>query len=380
MDLQPTSDQHLFQETTRRFLLDTCPLGGVRALADDADGFDRDWWSRGAELGWTSLLAPESLDGGGITAEAVRDLALAAYERGRLVAPGPFVPTNVVIAAIASVADPSDELTGLVQQMMSGESVGAVAFDEPGKAWGAGGHSTTIRSNGSGFVVNGHKAPVEAGAQADVVLVAALDDDEPVLVLIATDTPGVTVTPRTSVDLVRRFAEIDLVDVEVAPSAVITRGADAVERCFDVGAVLQLAETVGALDRVFEFTMEWAFDRTSFGRPLASYQELKHRFADMRLWLEASKATVLAAAIAVSQGAPNAAELVSTAGSYVGEHGVELVQDCVQMHGGIGVTYEHDIHLYLRRVTSNAVTYGTTRDHRERLASIILEGDHHGAR
>jgi alkylation response protein AidB-like acyl-CoA dehydrogenase len=374
MQLHPTADQKLLQETTRRFLADTCPLDEVRSLGDGADGFDRSWWARAAELGWTSLLAPESLGGGGISDDAVCDLALVAYERGRMVAPGPFASTNVAIATLGAVADRSEHQSELIEQLMSGASVAAVALDEPGTAWGPDGHATTLRAVGESLELNGHKAPVEVGAQADVVLVAALHDDDPVLVLVPTDAEGVSVTPRRSVDLVRRFAEIDLDGVQVPASAVVARGAESIERCIDVGAVLQLAETVGAIDRVFEFTVEWAFDRHAFGRPLASYQELKHRFADMRLWLEASKATVLAAAVAVARDAPNAAELVSTASSYVDEHAVELVQDCVQMHGGIGVTWEHDIHLYLRRVTSNSVTYGTTRDHRERLASMILGG------
>jgi alkylation response protein AidB-like acyl-CoA dehydrogenase len=161
--------------------------------------------------------------------------------------------------------------------------------------------------------------------------------------------------------------------VSVAADAVLVLDRAAIERLLDIGVVLQLAETVGALDRVLEFTIEWAFDRYSFGRSLASYQELKHRFADMRLWLEASKATVIEAAAAVSSSA-NHIELVSSAVSYVNDHGPELVQDCVQMHGGMGVTWEHDIHLYLRRVTVNSLTYGTVADHRERLAALIIEG------
>jgi alkylation response protein AidB-like acyl-CoA dehydrogenase len=176
------------------------------------------------------------------------------------------------------------------------------------------------------------------------------------------------------VDLVRRFGSLHLDDVAVSASSVVANGDDAVHRCLDISNVLQMAETVGAIDRVFEFTLEWAFDRHTFGRPLASYQELKHRFADMKLWLEASKATVTAAAGAVARGASNASELVSAAKSYVSEHAPELVQDCVQMHGGIGVTWDHDIHLYLRRVTLNSSTYGTARDHRERLATMILNG------
>jgi alkylation response protein AidB-like acyl-CoA dehydrogenase len=125
---------------------------------------------------------------------------------------------------------------------------------------------------------------------------------------------------------------------------------------------------------MLEMTRQWAFDRYTFGRPLASYQEIKHRFADMTLWLEASKATVVAAARAVSTHAPEAPELVSAAASYVHDHGPELGQDCVQLHGGIGVTWEHDLHLYLRRVTLNALTFGTVRDHRERLAALVLDG------
>ncbi len=118
-------------------------------------------------------------------------------------------------------------------------------------------------------------------------------------------------------------------------------------------------------------TVEWAFDRYSFGRPLASYQELKHRFADMKTWLEASHAISDAATAAAAHRSPNATELLSTAKSFIGDYGSELVQDCVQIHGGIGVTFEHDLHLYLRRHTVNRALYGTPADHRQRLTAII---------
>ena len=135
--------------------------------------------------------------------------------------------------------------------------------------------------------------------------------------------------------------------------------------------VLQCAEMVGAVDRVFAFTVEYAEDRYSFGRPLVSYQALKHRFADMKLWLEASHATAGAAARAVDDGSPSAAELVSVAKSYIGDHGPTILSECVQFHGGIGVTWDHDLHLYLRRVVLGAHLYGTVPQHRERLTSIL---------
>jgi alkylation response protein AidB-like acyl-CoA dehydrogenase len=143
-----------------------------------------------------------------------------------------------------------------------------------------------------------------------------------------------------------------------------------IEELLRLAAVVQVAETCGAIGRVFEFTLEYLGDRYTFGRPLSSYQALKHRVADMKMWLEASFGVATAAARAVQHDADDAPALVSAAKVYVGEKGTDLVQDCVQLHGGIGVTWEHDLHLYLRRATVNRFTYGTPEEHRERLAVL----------
>lgn len=135
--------------------------------------------------------------------------------------------------------------------------------------------------------------------------------------------------------------------------------------------VMANSESVGAMQFALDMTVEWAFDRYSFGRPLASYQELKHRFADMKTWLEAAHAISDTAAEAVSSRSPEAGELVSAAKAFIGAYGSELVQDCVQIHGGIGLTFEHDIHLFLRRVTLNRALYGTPSQHRQRIASMM---------
>ena len=146
--------------------------------------------------------------------------------------------------------------------------------------------------------------------------------------------------------------------------------ADAIEHQLDLAITMANAESVGAMQRAFDMTVEWAFDRYTFGRPLASYQALKHRFADMKAWLEASHAVSDAAARALADDDPEAAELASAAKAYIGQYGVELVQDCVQMHGGIGVTFDHDLHLFVRRVTLNRALYGTPAEHRQRLADL----------
>ena len=220
-------------------------------------------------------------------------------------------------------------------------------------------------------MLDGCTGPVEAAGQADLLLVTTGNGDGVTQLLVAADAPGVTVAPAHGLDLVRRFAQVRFDQVAVGPDSVLGvagGGAGDVERQLQIAVVLQVAEMVGALDRAFEFTVQYAFDRYSFGRPLASYQALKHRFADMKTWLEASQATATAAARAVDADSPSAPELVSVAKSYVGERGPAILQDCVQLHGGIGVTWDHDLHLYLRRVVTDSTQLGTPADHRERVA------------
>jgi alkylation response protein AidB-like acyl-CoA dehydrogenase len=137
--------------------------------------------------------------------------------------------------------------------------------------------------------------------------------------------------------------------------------------------VILAAESVGAMDAAFDMTLEWAFNRYTFGRPLASYQALKHRFADMKSWIEAAHAIAGRAAAAVAAEAEEAGELVAAARAFIGRYGVELAQDCVQLHGGIGVTYEHDLHFFLRRVTLDRMLYGAPDDQLQMIGDIEIQ-------
>ena len=216
---------------------------------------------------------------------------------------------------------------------------------------------------------------MEAGAQAQHLLVSTSAPEGPTQVLVGVDTPGVTITALEGLDLIRRFAEVRFDRVALPASAIVgALGAAAgdIEHQLQVAVALQCAETVGAIDRMFEVTLEYLSDRYSFGRPLASYQALKHRVADDKMWLEACQATATAAAQAVATEAPDADQLVSVAKAWIGPHATELIQDCVQLHGGIGVTWEHDLHLYLRRTTVNRLTYGTPEQHADRIATALL--------
>jgi alkylation response protein AidB-like acyl-CoA dehydrogenase len=370
MELELTSDQELLRDTTRKFLNATVPLTEVRALADNPAGFDRGWWRKGAELGWTSLLVGEQRGGGSVSGDGLRDLALVAEEIGVMVSPGPLIPTNVVAQTLS--CDASDGLAQLVlPELLSGKTVAAWCVAEPGQPVAPDGMTLSAQPQGGEFVLNGVKCPVEAGGQADWLLVTAAAPDGLSQFLVASSAPGVRITPLRGLDLVRRHAEIRFEDVRVTASAVVgVPGGAALsfERQLQTALVLQCAEIVGATDRVFDFTVQYAFDRSSFGRALASYQALKHRFADMKLWIESAQAITVEATRAVQASAPHAAEVARIAKAYVGDRCPELIQDCIQMHGGIGVTWEHNLHLYLRRVVSDRQTYGDPMQHRDQVA------------
>jgi alkylation response protein AidB-like acyl-CoA dehydrogenase len=191
--------------------------------------------------------------------------------------------------------------------------------------------------------------------------------------LVPADAVGVSVEAQKSLDLVKRYARVTFDGVEVGADAVVGSADQTpalIARQSQIAQVLQCAEVVGILDAVFGFTVQWALDRYSFGRPLASYQALKHKYADMKIWLEACRATTHAAVTAVGAHADDADMAVSVAKSYVGEHAPGMLQLCVQMHGGIGVTWEHDLHLYLRRVTLYRSMFGTPEDHNLRVYAL----------
>jgi alkylation response protein AidB-like acyl-CoA dehydrogenase len=373
MELELTADQEFFSETTQKFLHDKATPADLRALRHDPVGYSDGYWRQGAELGWTSLLVSEDDGGGSISGQGLADLCLVAYQFGSNAAPGPLLATNVVAAAL-SLCGTAEQKAEVLGGILSGETVATWCLTEPPPGGRLHEIMLTASPRDGGYVLNGSKMPVEAGGQADYYLVAARSQEGLIQLLVPRATPGVTVIPAESLDLTRRFAEVRFENALVPGSAVLGdpagTGTD-IERQLQVANVIQLAEMVGAMNRAFDITMEWAFNRYSFGRPLASYQELKHRFADMKAWLEAGHAIADAAARHVQDGSSAAAEYTGAGKAYLGEYGVELVQDCVQMHGGIGVTFDHDMHLYLRRVVIDSITYGTVADHRQRVTSIL---------
>ena len=368
-----TPEQALFQETSRKFLEKESPLHAVRALIEDPRAFDAELWQRQAELGWFGLLVPEEFGGGSLSDTGVIDLILVAGEIGRLVQPGPILPTNIVADAI-NRSGSGAQRQELLPRIAAGELVATWCFGEPDVLWG--GRSALVRAtpHGDDFVLEGKSVYVQDAQSADHLLVTAAGSGGLSQFVMPVATPGVRIEARQCLDLARRIDDVHFDGVVVAAASVLGEVGAArpdVERQFDLAVALQTAESVGAVDRVFEFTLEYSKDRVAFGRPIGSFQAIKHRLADMVTSVESCKATADAAARAVAEGSERAAELVSIAKAYVGQTAPTIIQECVQIHGGIGVTWDHDLHLYLRRVATNAALYGTPSSLRERLVTLL---------
>jgi alkylation response protein AidB-like acyl-CoA dehydrogenase len=362
---EASPERLLFASTAQAFLEKEASLSRVRELHDAGISFEPEWWRRAAELGWAGLLVPEELGGGSVSGNGVEDLAVVAELIGKSVGPGPLHPVSTVLAGLVDAAE-GDRRAATIEALVSGEAIASWAVYEPGRPWAPLEPTVTATPTETGFFIDGVKDRVEAGAESGLLLVVAESAGAIRQFLVPTDAPGVRVEPQRSIDLVKRYARVTLHGVQVDGSAAVGTASQTqalIERQAQIAMVLQCAEVVGILDRVLEFTIQWAFDRHSFGRPLASYQALKHRFADLKIWLEACRATTRAAVSEVAERSPGADLAVSVAKSYVGEYAPTMVQDCIQLHGGIGVTWEHDLHLYLRRATLYRAMFGTPEDH-----------------
>ena len=376
MDLALSEDQEFFRDTTQKYLASAWPTSAVRALIDDPVGFDRTAWDQGAQLGWFSMLVPEHLGGGSVSGNGVSDLAIVAEALGRVVFPGPVLPTNLVALALATSGSPEQQAAHL-PGIVGGNVIATWAIAEANDRWDGDGVALEAVPSGEGFRLRGTKRLVQDAHAADLILVTARTSGGLTQFLVPAGTSGMRVEPLVSLDVARRFADVVFEDAELPAGAVlgdVDDAGQAVARQLTVAAALQCAESVGAIDALYDLTLAYVKERKAFGRPIGSFQALKHRLADMWLRVESAKALAVAAARAVDADV-DAEELTSMAKCYIDEHGPEMARDCLQMHGGIGFTWEHDVHLYLRRIEANAAIFGGPDRQHDRLATIIGMGD-----
>jgi len=376
-----SADQQLFEQVTAGFLDKHYPLGHGRELAGQESAFEPGRWREAAALGWTTLLVPEEAGGGSISGNGLADLLIVASAFGQRAAPGPLSGTNIVAATLGRWGSPQQR-QGPLAELLAGDAAGAWAHATADGPFGHDRHLLAAAPSGDGKVVlTGTAGIVEGAADAKYLLVAASGAEGGAArthYLVPMDAAGVRVEPRQSLDLARRLADVWLRDVALPASARVGEpGAASADDGWlsDVLAALLLGEIAGAVNQAFAITQRWVADRYSFGRPLSSYQEVKHRMADMRTDAEAIEAVAARAARAVGTGAADARSWVYAGLAFAGQRAPELVQDCIQLHGGIGVTYEHDLHLLLRRVAMDTRLYGTPGGFAQRLGALVVATD-----
>ena len=378
MDFGFGEDQELLRTTTRRFLTEQQSLADVRRSLESTELFDAVIWRQGADLGWTAMLVPAEYEGGSVTDQPLVDLVVLAEELGRELNPGPFVPSNVVAHAIARFGTDVQAKEHL-PRIARGEATCAWCLSGDGSPEPSAVEVRATRVDG-GWRLSGVARYVHAAGDATLLLVTAKDaeGDDVVNLLVPRPTAGLSERVIAGLDLTRRFAEVRFDDVSVPAAAELAGGWAVVERCLALATVLQAAESVGAADLVFTSTVEYLKKRVQFGRTIGSFQAIKHRLADLLLDARGHAGGGPLRRAGPGDGLPDAAEAVATAGAYVDDTFAHLCGEALQLHGGIGFTWEHDIHLFVRRAKVNQVLYGDGAWHRERLVRLVEAGVRQG--
>ncbi|TDD88948.1 acyl-CoA dehydrogenase family protein [Actinomadura rubrisoli] len=354
MELAVTEE---LRETLRRFFADRSPGAEVRRLMGTAEGYDPGVWARMAgQLGLQGLAIPEEHGG---TGYGMRELAVVFEEMGRAVACAPFLATTVAAAALLAGDGGHDLLPGIAD----GTTIATLAVAEEDGRWDL----ASVAASGVGGVLTGVKSFVLDGHLAGLVLVAARDEDGAVaLYAAAGDVPGLTRTPLTTLDQTRRLARIGLDGVPARRVG----GAAAVARAMDVAAAALAAEQLGGAQRTLDMTVEYTKVRHQFGRPIGSFQAVKHRCADMFVLVESARSAVLNAAAAADEAPDELPAAAALAKAYCSDAYFHTAGEAIQLHGGIGFTWEHDAHLYFKRAQSSRQLFGPPARHRERLAAL----------
>jgi alkylation response protein AidB-like acyl-CoA dehydrogenase len=360
-----TDEQQAIKATARDFLAARYKSTRIRELAESEHGFERSDWEEMAELGWPGLALPEQWGGQGL---GIVELAVLFEELGYALAPTPLLSSTV--AGLALALNGSDEQRERwLRPLARGEARATLALFDAGSPAAIGEFELEAKEDGDGIILDGEKVLVMDAASADFLLVATADGRRHV---VATDADGVTVTPEASIDPTRRLYSVRLDGVRVGPEATLSGGQAEYLPVLWRACVALAAESTGIAQRTMEMAVEYAKDRKQFGRPIGSYQAVSHRCAQMLLETENSRSAVYGAAWAADAEPDSLPLAASMAKAYASDAGWRVPDASIQVHGGIGFTWEHDLHFFLKRGKANAATFGDAKWHRERVADAVL--------
>ena len=375
MDFAFSEEQEMLRSSARDFLAKECPSSYVRRMMDAEDAWDEGMWRKLAELGWTALGIPEAYGGVG----TFLDLVVVLEEAGRALLPGPFFSTMGLAVPALLEAGTKEQKERALTRIASGDARATLAFSEPAGRWDAEGVQLLgAERRGDGWRLDGVKLFVPDAARAEYLVVAARTrpaGDEGISLFLVEGRPaGLSISPLKTMDMTRRWYEVRFEGVEL-PGEALMGNADGgwppLRRALEWAETALCAEMIGGAQHVLDASVDYAKTRHQFGRPIGVYQAVSHKLADMLLETESARSATYYAAWAVDADAPDRSLAASMAKAYVSDTYRKATGDGIQVHGGIGFTWEHDMHLYFKRAKASEVTLGDATYHRELVAQAL---------
>jgi alkylation response protein AidB-like acyl-CoA dehydrogenase len=373
MDFELNDTQKLFQRSAREFFAQECPPALVREMIENGDPYSRDLWAKLVEQGWTGLIFAEEHGGQGL---GHVEMAVGFEEMGRALFPGAYLSTVALSGSLLSQVASEANSHKHLEAICGGQAQATLALLEESASWDAGQVALTATETGDGLRLSGKKLFVADAETADIILVAARAGGELVIAAIPRTRDGVSIKLMPSLDQTRHLYEVSFSDAEINNADLIARGdaaRRALEHALDVAALAASAEMVGGMQWILEATVEYAKTRKQFGKPIGSFQAVQHHCANILLMTESARSAVYYAAWVMGNDPEQAPLAVSIAKTYCSDAYREVGNLGIQVHGGIGFTWDENIHFYYKRAKASELMFGDATYHRERIARIIID-------
>ena len=354
-----SESQQILKDTARKFFANEVPIAHVRKLMETDTAYDAGLWQKLADQGFTGIIVPEEYGGMGL---GIVELILLMEEAGYALLPGPLFSTlfaGAVLHACGSDAQRQKYLPGIC----NGSARATVAFVEANASW----NPADLRLSATSRKLSGTKLFVTDAAVADFILVVASGG----VFLVEAKAPGVKIEPMKGMDLTRKIYSVEFSNT---PAEKLAGNAAGLARALDIATAALAAEMTGGMQRVLETAVAYAKTRKQFGKPIGIFQAVQHMCADMYLETESARSAAYYAAWALEENAPDAATAVSIAKMYASDAARTVGNRGIQIHGGMGFTWENDVHLYYRRAKASETMLGDATFHRERIAKLVIDG------
>jgi alkylation response protein AidB-like acyl-CoA dehydrogenase len=353
-----SESQEFLKDSARKFFAGECPSAEMRRLIETDAGYDAALWSKLTDQGYTGIIFPEAYGGVGL---GKVELMLLMEEAGRALLPGPFFSTVVLAGSVLDVVASPAHKQKYLAPICRGEARSTVAILEANASW----NPRDVQLTASNGKLTGEKYFVSDAAIADFIIVVAHNG----VFVVSAKAPGLQISPMSAMDLTRKLYVVEFNNTPAKEIGATTN----LKRAFDVATAALAAELVGGMQRTLDITVEYAKTRKQFGKPIGTFQAVQHQCADMYLETESSRSAVYYAGWALEENSPDASIAVSIAKMYASDAARTVGNRGIQIHGGMGFTWENDVHLYYRRAKGSETAFGDATFHRERIAAKVID-------